>query len=63
MTPRLAPTSRAVAHAEAGVTRAKGKQRLAWNGWLDATENVRRAMEIYAEAVREARKAKEEEMP
>jgi len=51
--PALTP---AVLHARRGVDRARARCLKAWNAWLDATEDRRKALEILAEAERDARR-------
>lgn len=54
---RLALAEKALAHAQAGVSRARATCDRRWNAWLEATEYRRKAQEIYAEAMREMRAA------
>ena len=60
MTSRLATAERAVTHATRGVARAQARCDKQWDAWLGATDDRRRALEIKAEALREAEAARAE---
>lgn len=52
---------KSLAHAQAGVSRARARCDRAWKAWLEATDDRRRALDILAEAERDARAATSKE--